>query len=85
MSKVVGIPDFVDGDVRSMSATLRVVKQALDTIGGQRQDSSYGSPAVYVQTTAPIPGRNKFETGDLWVNTAEKKLYYYEGFWRSVT
>jgi hypothetical protein len=82
VSKIAGIPDFVDGDPRSMSATLRVIKQTLDTLAGQRQDDSYGSPAIYVQTTEPIAGRNKFETGDFWVNTATKKLYYYDGFWR---
>lgn len=82
MSKVATIPDFIDGDARSMSTSLRVVKQVIETLSGQRYDDSKGSPAVYVQAVAPVAGKNAFHPGDFWINSGTKKLSYYNGsFW----
>lgn len=82
MSKAATIPEFTDGDAKSMAVSLRVMKQILETLTGQRQDESKGSPAVYLQATEPQPGRNLFKTGDFWINTATKKLYYYDAYWQ---
>lgn len=84
MSKTVGIPEFVDGDAKSMAPTLRAMKQILETLTGQRQDDSKGAPSVYVQATAPVTGRNFIKMGDFWFNTTEKKLYCYTTFWQVV-
>lgn len=85
MSKAVNIPDFAEGDIRGMSTALRAVKQMLETMAGQRQDDSKGSPAIYVQTTEPKAGRNYFSTGDLWVNSNTKALSYWTGaYWQAI-
>ncbi|MGI9135793.1 MAG: hypothetical protein ACR2JS_01885 [Candidatus Nanopelagicales bacterium] len=83
MSKSVGIPEFVDGDAKSMSVALRAMKQILETLTGQRQGDSLGSPAVYVQVVEPKVKFNRLETGDFWINPDENKLYgYYNGSWQ---
>ena len=85
MSKVATIPEFVDGDARSMSVALRAMKQAVETLGGQRYDQSQGAPAVYVQTTTPSQNRNPFRVGDFWINPSTKKLSYYNGnYWEAL-
>ena len=85
MSKAVSIPDFSDDDIKAMATALRTVKQILESITGQRQDDSKGSPAVYVQDTEPKPGKNFFSPGDLWFNTNTHKMYcYHVNFWRMV-
>lgn len=85
MSKAVSIPDFTEGDIRSMSTSLRAVKQILEGMTGQRQDESKGSPAVYVQTTEPRAGRNFFSIGDFWINSNTKVLSYWTGnYWQVV-
>lgn len=83
MSKSVGIPDFVDGDSKSMSVALRAMKQILETLTGQRQGDSLGAPSVYVQDFEPKDKFNRFQTGDFWINTDTSKLYgYYNGYWQ---
>ena len=85
MSKSVSIPDFADGDLRGISASLRTVKQILESMTGQRQDQSKGSPAVYVQATEPKSGKNFFSPGDFWFNTSSKKLYCYNvNYWQVI-
>lgn len=80
MSKLATIPDFTDGDVRSMSTALRVMKQQLETLSGQRQGQSRGAPNVYVQATEPRS--DTFREGDFWINPSNKKLNYYNGsYW----
>lgn len=84
MSKTVGIPEFADGDPKSMAVALRAMKQILETLSGQRQDGSRGSPSVYVQATEPQPGKNVFKIGDFWFNTASHKLYCYNSYWQEI-
>lgn len=83
MSRRVGLPDFTDGDVRSMGATLRAMKQELETLSGLRQGQSVGAPAVFVQTTEPVKTLSAtFKKGDLWVNPDAKTLWFYNGaYW----
>lgn len=86
MSNQAVIPDFVDGDVKSMSTSLRSMKQLLETISGQRQGDSKGVPTVFVQPLSPVRNAaNFYKTGDLWVDTAAKKLHYFDGgFWQQL-
>jgi len=83
MSRRVAIPDFVDGDVRSLAATLRAIKQEIETISGIRQGQSRGAPAVFVEEREPSTNQNiVFKTGDLWIKPSLKELWYYNGqFW----
>ena len=85
MSKAATIPEFIDGDAKSMATALRAMKQILETMTGQRQDDSKGAPSVYVQDTEPRAGKNLFQSGDFWFNTNTHKLYcYHVNFWRMV-
>ena len=85
MSKTATIPEFIDGDAQSMAVSLRVMKQVLETLTGQRQDESKGAPAVYVQATEPKPGKNFFKSGDFWFNTNTHKLScYHVNFWQVI-
>jgi len=84
VSKSATIPEFVDGDAKSMSATVRAMKQVIETLTGQRQGDSLGAPSIYVQTTVPNPARNKISAGDIWINSAENKVYYFKGFWQVI-
>lgn len=83
MSKTASIPEFFEGDLRSMAASLRAVKQQLETLSGQRQGQSQGAPAVYVQTTEPAPSRiSSYKIGDFWINPEKpkgEKLSFYDG------
>jgi hypothetical protein len=83
VSKSVGIPEFTDGDIKSMSTALRAMKQILETLTGQRQGQSLGSPAVYVQDTEPRERFNNLQTGDFWIKSDENKLHCYRnGYWQ---
>lgn len=89
MSRRVTIPDFVDGDVRSMGIALRAMKQELETLSGLRQGQSKGAPAVYVQSTQPPQSQgNVYKAGDFWINPDAPpgaKLSFYNGsFWGRV-
>jgi len=81
VSKYATIPDFVDGDSKSMAVSLRAMKQVLESLTGQRQDDSKGAPAVYVQATLPLDKRNSLQPGDFWINTGTKVLSYYNGIY----
>lgn len=86
MSSQAAIPDFVDGDVKSMSTSLRVMKQLLETISGQRQGESKGVPSVYVQPLSPTRNAaNFYKAGDFWIDTSAKKLHYFDGgYWQQL-
>jgi hypothetical protein len=86
MSKLASIPDFTDGDIKSIGTTLRVMKQQLETLAGQRQDGSKGAPAVYVRTTTPpTTSLGFYKTGDFWIDSSAKKLHFYNGsFWEQL-
>jgi hypothetical protein len=83
VSRRVAIPDFVDGDVRSMAVALRTMKQEVETLSGLRQGQSKGAPAVYVQNTSPARSQlNVYKTGDFWINPDApqgQKLSFYNG------
>ncbi len=83
MSRRVAIPDFTDGDIRSMAATIRALKQEIETLSGQRQGQSKGAPAVFVQTREPTRTQTTvFKEGDLWVHPDAKQLWFHNGsYW----
>jgi hypothetical protein len=85
MSKIPAIPDFTE-DVQSIAAALRVVKQAIQVIGGQGVTQSLGAPEVFVQENEPKPSRlGVFKLGDLWVNPVSQKLYFWDSRqWQSL-
>lgn len=81
MSRAASIPEFFEGDIRSMATTMRAMKQQLETLSGQRQGQSQGAPAVYVQTTEPVAWAT-YKLGDFWVNpeaATGQKLSFYDG------
>jgi hypothetical protein len=84
MSKFPAIPEFTHDNPISMAAAMRVMKQTLETLTGQRQDDSFGAPFVYVQETEPKPGKNLFKKGDFWIRPFMKKLYYFDQIWKPV-
>lgn len=85
MSKLVTIPEFVDGDAASMAVALRAMKQILESLSGARQDESKGSPAVYVQAVEPKKGKNLLNVGDLWFSTATHKMHCYNlTYWQEI-
>jgi hypothetical protein len=83
MSRRATIPDFADGNLRSIGTTLRAVKQEIETLSGLRQGQSKGAPAIFVQSSSPAQSQlNTYKVGDLWINPdAPKgdKLRYYNG------
>jgi lipopolysaccharide export system protein LptA len=61
-----------------MSATLRALKQEVETISGMRQGQSKGAPAVFVQAQEPRKTLSAtFKTGDFWINPDTKQLWFY--------
>jgi hypothetical protein len=83
MSSRAAIPDFIDGDARSMSITLRAIKQEIETLSGARQGQSKGAPSVFLQEREPAQTlATTFKQGDFWINPTTKKLSFYNGkFW----
>lgn len=83
MSSRAAIPDFTDGDIRSMSTTLRAMKQEIETLSGARQGQSKGAPSVFLQEREPSRTlATVFKQGDFWINPTTKKLSFYNGnFW----
>lgn len=79
MSNLPTIPDFTD-EPSSIGTALRAVKQVVEIVSGQRQGPSYGAPQMFVQENEPVTSRvTSFKTGDFWINTATKKLNYWDG------
>ena len=83
MSKYPSIPEFTD-DPRSVAATVRALKEAVELLTGQRQGPSLGAPAIYVQE--PMPSKDQrgvvFGPGDLWINPTTRKIaYWMSGEW----
>ena len=79
MSKIPAIPDFTD-DPQSIGTALRVVKQAVEIVGGQRQGQSLGAPQVFVQANEPAVTRlTSFNLGDQWINNATDQMSYWNG------
>lgn len=63
-----------------MGTALRSVKQILEIIAGQRQGESFGAPQIFVQSQTPSPvSRGTNKTGDLWINTTNDTMNYWNG------
>lgn len=79
MSKLPAIPDFTD-DVQSIGNALRAVKEAIETLAGQRGIKSLGAPQVYVQDRAPVR-RNQADlsVGDLWITASPVTVSFWDG------
>lgn len=74
------IPDS-DGTLVSVNTTLRTMKEAVETVTGQRRGEALGAPLMHLQPTPPSTAR----TGDLWINSTTNKLSYYTGkSWEAV-
>lgn len=79
MSKFPAIPDF-SNDIESMGTSLRAAKQTLEILAGQRQGESLGAPQVFVQSQAPaLASRGANKRGDLWIDTSDDSLNYWNG------
>ena len=74
------IPDPV-ADQDSMLASMRVMKQAIELLAGQR--GNVAPTRVFVQAAAPTAER----AGDIWINTSNtNKMLVWDGTdWRIVT
>lgn len=75
-----GIPDPI-ATTDSMLNVMRVMKQAIELLVGQR--GNVAPNRVFVQASAPTPER----AGDMWVDTVNaNKLLVWDGAgWRTVT
>lgn len=84
MSKNV-IPEFSD-DPKTLETALRVVKELLEDLAGQRPGNSLGAPSIYIQPTAPTSQGNQLARKDIWIQEGSGKIHYFDGrLWRDVT
>lgn len=62
-----------------MAMALRVVKQSLEAITGQRQDQGR-APQMFYGLKAPSAAAGvELQEGDLWINPATSKLKWWDG------
>ena len=79
MSKFPAIPD-VSPDQQSILTAIRAMKDIIERLSGQRQGASLGAPLIFVQSTAPLAGRNVIlSAGDQWINSATDVMSYWTG------
>lgn len=78
------IPEFSD-DPKSMETALRVVKELLEELTGQRPGNPIGAPSIYVRSTVPV-STAVLSRGDIWIQEGSGKIHYFDGrLWRDVT
>jgi len=87
VSRLPTIPDFNESLV-SITTALRTLKLGMEILGGLRPGSeSQGAPLVFVQGQQPrIAMDNARRKGDLWIDTDNDTLSYWDGGgWHGVT
>lgn len=79
------IPEFTS-DPESIAVSLRVAKDVLEGLTGQRRGEGVGSPRMFVQITRPDPRVGvTLKLGDLWIHPTDRKLYFWDGrLWQSI-
>lgn len=71
------IPEFTS-EPESMATSLRVAKDILEDLTGQRRGQGVGVPRMFVQLERPLASAER-KLGDLWINPVERKLYFWDG------
>jgi hypothetical protein len=80
VSKFPTIPDFNATDPSTVGTSLRAMKDSVEQLTGQRQGQSLGAPSMFVQTFAPMAGRQTIlSRGDLWINDETSVMSYWNG------
>jgi hypothetical protein len=73
------IPDFTS-DPESMANALRVAKNIIEELTGQRRGQGAGAPRMFVQVLRPDARAGvELKIGDLWTQPAERRLYFWDG------
>ena len=79
MSRLPSIPEFANTPDEIGNA-LRVTKQVVEQLAGQRQGESKGAPQVFVQPTEPSRALAlNLKAGDLWIDTSSNVLRFWSG------
>jgi hypothetical protein len=68
------IPEPV-ASIESLLESVRVMKITIELITGQLKGVSAGAPRIFVQSSQP----NTNDIGDLWVNTTNSRMSYWNG------
>jgi len=55
--------------------TVRVMKLTIEMLTGQLKGVSSGAPRIFVQSSQPTTN----DIGDLWINSANRKMSYWSG------
>jgi hypothetical protein len=75
-------PKTLDG----VSESVRAVKGLVEIIAGLRQGEALGAPQIFMQSTIPTPPRGFLMPADLWINTTDDTLNYWNGKqWRKLS
>lgn len=76
-----GIPD-PGSSIMELQNTVRVLKQIVEDLIGQRIAGVPGTSRVWVQRVAPV--NIQCETGDIWFNTDTHAVAYFNGTWTAI-
>lgn len=79
MSDLNAIPDF-QVDIESMATSMRVMKEAIEQLQGQRPGRGSGAPAAYLQLRSPSEDpKNILKVGDIWISSVTGAMRYWDG------
>jgi hypothetical protein len=62
-----------------MATALRMIKESVGILCGQRQGQELGAPQMYVQPSSPVIAAAFLKVGDFWIDTRVDKMNYWNG------